>query len=213
MKTNRYLIFPIILLLFTSCYIYKPYSEKEVDENAKDQNLPGLTPRSIRNESSSETAVQKTRSDQGNNEVSAEEKEAQDKKEAQRNQQMSNSNFGRAEVPPELASNNTKSISKSTIQKADDSAPIEKGIKGKLQPNKYYKITALGNQYKIQVDKWEGDTLVSHKIRKPEKVYRHHMNDIEEEAILERRFSKPFSDLLTVGAYASGAAIVLLLVL
>jgi len=87
------------------------------------------------------------------------------------------------------------------------------GIKDKLQPNKYYKITALDHQYKIQVDKWEGDTLVSHKIRNPEKVYKHHMNDIAEDAILERRFSKPFSDLFTIGAYASGALVVLLLVL
>src|SRR5690606_35977931 len=86
-------------------------------------------------------------------------------------------------------------------------------IKIKIQPTKYYKITVEEKQYKIQADQWEEDTLVSHILRKPEKVLRFHKDQIDEEALLERRFSKPFSDLFTVGAYVAGGAAVLLLVL
>ena len=55
--------------------------------------------------------------------------------------------------------------------------------------------------------------MVSHIIRKPQKEVKLHKDEINEELILERRFSKPFSDLFTVGAYAAGAAAVLLIVL
>lgn len=211
MKTNKYLLFPIILLL-TSCYIYKPYGEKSVEEMTKIDNSTAPVGKSIRSEKSSEDAAKRTKEQQGIPQVSLEDTEAQKGKDQQqpKTDEKSNSSFSRADGT--IDDRSTRNANKGNV-KAEDNKPKESGIKGKLQPNKYYKITALGHQYKIQIDKWEGDTLVSHKIRKPGKIYRHHMNDIQEDAILERRFSKPFSDLFTIGAYASGAAIVLLLIL
>lgn len=213
MKTNKYLLFPIALII-SSCYLYKPYTEKSVEDLAKQSNS-GPVVKSIRNEKSTDQANEKVRIQQGKPELSPEEREVQIKKETEREQQKKeNANSSSSKSDGTTSSLSTRNTNKGgEIVKSEEPKPKETGIKGKLEPNKYYKINALGNQYKIQVDKWEGDTLVSHKIRQPKKVYRHHMNDIEEETILERRFSKPFSDLLTVGAYASGAAIVLLLVL
>jgi len=86
-------------------------------------------------------------------------------------------------------------------------------LKSKIQPNKYYKISVQERQYKIQADQWEGDTLISHIIRKPKKVLKFHQNQIDEELLEERRFSKPYSDLITVGSYVAAGAAVLLLVL
>lgn len=86
-------------------------------------------------------------------------------------------------------------------------------LKSKIQPNKYYKISVQERQYKIQADQWEGDTLVSHIIRKPKKVLKFHQNQIDEETLEERIFSKPYSDLITVGSYVAAGAAVLLLVL
>ncbi|SMC46423.1 hypothetical protein [Moheibacter sediminis] len=213
MKTNKYLLFPIILLL-TSCYIYKPYSEKEIVETIKKNNTSPAEQKSIRTERSSDVAAQKTKEQQGTPQISLEDTEPQKvlEKDQQpsKSDEKSNMGFSRSDGSSD---DKSKRNTNKGIVKAEDTKSTEAGIKSKLLPNKYYKITALDHQYKIQVDKWEGDTLVSHKIRKPGKVYRHHMNDIQEESILERRFSKPFSDLFTIGAYASGAAIVLLLIL
>lgn len=203
MKTNKYLLFPMILLL-TSCYIYKPYTEKDVEETVNNNNSQ-VVPKSIREESKGFNQ----RQDQTMSPAQIEMMEKKEKEiENQKNQEKMNSSSSK----PGGESDKSKRGSMNNI-KNEESKPKEAGIKGKLQPNKYYKITALDHQYKIQVDKWEGDTLISHKIRKPSKQYKFHINDIQEDAILERRFSKPFSDLFTVGAYASGAAIVLLLIL
>jgi len=106
-----------------------------------------------------------------------------------------------------------KSSEKENPKTTEETVTTEKTIKEKLQENRFYKITAREKQYKIQVDKWDGDSLVSHKIRRPEKQLKFHKDEIDEETILERRFSRPFSDLFTVGAYAAGAAVVLLIVL
>ncbi len=209
MKTHKYLLFPIIFFL-TSCYIYKPYSEKDIADMAKPgDSMPSA--KSLLNDDSSVKATTKSKKEQGIQNMSPEEAETQLKKEKEKEEesQKGQMSFSRSDGSGET----TKAASKGKEMKSEEPKSKETGIKGRLQPNKYYKITALGNQYKIQVDKWEGDTLVSHKIRKPNKQFKFHKDDIEEEAILERRFSKPFSDLLTVGAYASGAAIVLLLIL
>lgn len=90
---------------------------------------------------------------------------------------------------------------------------VPAGLKSKIQPNKYYMITVADKQYKIQADQWEGDTLVAHKLRKPKKVLKFHQNQIDEESLLERRFSKSYSDLITVGSYVAAGAAVLLLIL
>jgi len=88
----------------------------------------------------------------------------------------------------------------------------ELSLKEKIKANKYYKISVAEKQYKIQADQWEGDTLVSHILRQPKKVLRFHENQIDEEELLERRFSKSYSDIFTVGSYVGvGAAILLFL--
>lgn len=205
MKTNKYLLLPFIILM-TSCYIYKPYKEKTEEELAKQENSLTVA-KSLRTDMSSGGEVSKAKREQvatmtpGEIETLKKQKLEQNKKSSPNNDAIKSEEDGE-KITPETNSKDVK-----------DKEPKIIGIKEKLQPNKYYKISALGNQYKIQVDKWEGDTLVSHKIRKPEKIYKLHMNDIDNETVLERVFSKPFSDLLTIGAYASGAAIVLLLVL
>lgn len=211
MKKYTYILLPVIFLL-TSCYIYKPYSEKSEEDLSKQQNNLLMTPKSIRVENSSDKAVEKNKQAQGG--MSQEESEAQKRKEKEMERQKLENEKGNESQNKFSSDPESKSKSGGKVTKTSEEPKVrEIGIKGKLQPNKYYKITALGNQYKIQVDKWEGDTLVSHKIRQPKKQFKFHKNDIEEEMILERRFSKPFSDLFTVGAYASGAAILLLLIL
>lgn len=222
MKTYKYIFFPI-LLVFSSCYLYKPYSEKTPEQITKQTEANPTTAKSIRNVNNADKDSKKVGIQQGNQDLSVDEKDAQMRKENEREgninqndypeQSGKNSNLSFSKSDGTLSPGTPQTSNKEETKNAVETPSKELGIKDKLQPNKYYKISALGNQYKIQVDKWEGDSLVSHKIRQPKKVYKHHMNDIEEEAILERRFSKPFSDLLTVGAYASGAAILLLLVL
>ena len=76
-------------------------------------------------------------------------------------------------------------------------------IEEKLEANKYFKIEAGGKPYKIQVDKWESDTLVAHVIHKPKKILKFHKNQINQSTIAERRFSQPTADIITVVAYAA----------
>lgn len=97
-------------------------------------------------------------------------------------------------------------------KKKADSEEEDVDIKEKLKPKRHYKLTVEEKKYKVQVVKWEADTLISHVIRKPEKELKFHKDQIDNEEVLERRFSKPFSDLITVGSYVTvGAAILLLL--
>lgn len=219
MKTNKYLLFPIIILFLTSCYIYKPYSEKEIIET--EQN--NINPQGVKSIRQSDQvlnpALQKTKG--ANNQTNSGPPEndseslvgGRQKKPntEQEKEQPEDQNKGRFASADGTVKNTTAEPLGSKKGNEKDPKPVD--IKTKLQPNKYYKIIAFDHQYKIQVDKWEGDTLISHKVRKPSKQYKFHKDDIQEGTILERRFSKPFSDLLTVGAYASGAAIVLLLIL
>lgn len=79
--------------------------------------------------------------------------------------------------------------------------PMVTGIEGKLLPTNFYKIEASGKSYKIQVDKWESDTLVAHVIHKPKKILKFHRNQINQETIAERKFSQPVADIITVVAY------------
>ena len=115
------------------------------------------------------------------------------------------------EMPASAKSQSASTTSLSASSKGNE---MPMGIlKTKIKPNKYYKIKVEENWYKIQADQWEGDTLVSHILRKPKKVLRFHENQIDEEALEERRFSKSYSDLFTIGAYVAGGAAVLLLLL
>ena len=76
-------------------------------------------------------------------------------------------------------------------------------VQQKLEPNKYFKVEVGGQPYKIQVDKWDSDTLVAHVVNKPKKVLKFHKNQINQSTIAERRFSQPTADIITVVAYAA----------
>ena len=85
-------------------------------------------------------------------------------------------------------------------------------IQNELQPTKNYKIKVDGRSYKIIVDKWEGDSLVAHRSNKPGAILKLHKNQIDAEAIAEKRFSKPLSDAITILVYAGiGVGIYMLL--
>ena len=86
--------------------------------------------------------------------------------------------------------------------------PKATNIMEKLEPNKFYKIDVAEKSYKIQVDKWESDSLVAHVIHKHKKILKFHKNQINQSTIAERRFSQPVADIITVTAYAGiGAGI------
>lgn len=86
--------------------------------------------------------------------------------------------------------------------------PKATNIMEKLEPNKFYKIDVAEKSYKIQVEKWESDSLVAHVIHKPKKILKFHKNQINQSTIAERRFSQPVADIITVTAYAGiGAGI------
>ena len=106
-------------------------------------------------------------------------------------------NFGIASAEPAMPK-------KSKIDRArgKKAAPVATGIEGKLEPGKAYRIETSGKSYKIQVDKWESDTLVAHVIHRPKKILKFHRNQINQETIAERRFSQPVADIITVVAYA-----------
>ncbi|PZU84242.1 MAG: hypothetical protein DI529_11530 [Chryseobacterium sp.] len=83
-----------------------------------------------------------------------------------------------------------------------DKKPNPTTVQEKLEINKYFKIEVDGRSYKIQVDKWESDTLVAHVIHKPKKILKFHKNQIDQSTIAERRFSQPTADIITVLVYA-----------
>ena len=220
MKKFTFLLLSLLFIL-SSCYIYKPYQFKEVEASVSTR--PG-GPVSLRSDAKSEKQAPNSNED-------AERKKRAE--EAQKREQMKSEQKGKSELSsPDLPESGikveeekekrtgsfSKNMSPNENPMTGKNVPMEilsseDSLKFKIQPTKYYKIAVEGKQYKIQADQWEGDTLVSHILRKPEKVLRFHKNQIDEENLLERRFSKPYSDLFTIGAYVVGGAAVLLLVL
>ncbi|MCY0976785.1 hypothetical protein PGH12_06425 [Chryseobacterium wangxinyae] len=80
--------------------------------------------------------------------------------------------------------------------------PIPFNVQEQITSNNRYKIDVDGKTYKIIADKWEGDSLVAHYVNNPNMNLKFHKNQINNEKISERRFSKPLSDIITVAAYA-----------
>lgn len=74
-------------------------------------------------------------------------------------------------------------------------------IQEKLAVGKNYRINVGDSSYKIIVDKWAGDTLVAHPVKRPETILKFHKNQIDSENIAEKRFSQPIADIITVLAY------------
>lgn len=101
---------------------------------------------------------------------------------------------------------------KKSQQTVNEKELVPINIHNELQPTKNYKIKVDGRAYKIIVDKWEGDSLVAHSVSKHEEILKLHKNQINAEAITEKRFSKPMSDIITILVYAGiGAGIWMLL--
>src|SRR5690606_11724284 len=221
MKTIKILLLPLLFVI-SSCYIYKPYQYKEIEQSASKSTRPGGAA-SFRN---SEGKIENNRAEMGlenpndkklleeklKEEKLKEEKKMIEKKANEESNAGFNNRDGNAVPAKSSFSQNPNGNANTESEGISVSSEID-SIKIKIQPTKYYKITVEEKQYKIQADQWEEDTLVSHILRKPKKVLRFHKDQIDEEALLERRFSKPFSDLFTVGAYVAGGAAVLLLVL
>lgn len=111
-----------------------------------------------------------------------------------------------ANVQASMSAIETESPKKNRPQK--DIAPRPTSIQEKLEANKYFKIEVGGKPYKIQVDKWESDTLVAHVIHKPKKILKFHKNQIDQSTIAERRFSQPVADIITVVAYAGVGVVI-----
>lgn len=206
MKKQTYFLL-LLLFVASSCYIYKPYDFKEDEKVAQTSNRLN-SERSIANQSQFSGGSQ---IDRRNTEIN-EKEEARKMKEEMRNSNDQSATFLSSKTQTNEGKNESEAVNNEIISNKSTPESTD-SLKIKIQPNKYYKISAEGKQYKIQADQWEGDTLVSHILRKPEKVLRFHSNQIEEELLMERRFSKPFSDLITVGAYVVGGVAVLLLVL
>jgi len=98
----------------------------------------------------------------------------------------------------------TLDVSTSRLKTAKAEKPVKPrptSITEKLEAGKYFKIDVADRSYKIQVDKWESDTLVAHVIHKPKKILKFHKNQINQSTIAERHFSQPVADILTVAAY------------
>lgn len=223
MKAFKYILIPVIFLL-TSCYIYKPFSESDINVTTTKRGSNSVLAGNDR-APSVRSAQQMTTSASMNASLGTSEEEEKlqklnEKKQAELEVEKATSEAegettDRNKVGTLSAVKNELSASKNnrSAQKNTTLIEGELTLKQKLQPTKYYKIHADGTQYKIQVDGWEGDTLKAHVLRKPHKELRFHENQIDEETVLSRRFSKPFSDLFTVGSYAVGGAVILLLVL
>lgn len=194
-----------MLLLLSSCYVYKPYSEIELEEVTPTLRGPG----SVRSSSLTDLGQAPTT------------RRASDEANSMRVTNMSKEqNEPQEKVNNPLTNHMTRSDGSSSptdeteeVKNEKTAETVEKSLKEKIQPNKYFKISVAEKQYKIAVEKWEGDTLMAHVLRQPDKKLKFHENQIDEENLLERRFSKSYSDLLTIGSYVVGGAVVLLLVL
>lgn len=106
-------------------------------------------------------------------------------------------------LQPNPRSMDSRVTRKPKPEKASEPTPKSTNVQDMLEANKYFKIEVGGKPYKIQVDKWESDTLVAHVIHKPKKILKFHKNQIDKETIAERRFSQPTADIITVVAYAA----------
>lgn len=213
MKNIKYFAW-ILLFVLSSCYVYKPFSEAEEETTEK-----------VADQRSSKTEASNLADGKQSPEMEARIKEKEEAKKQEAEKKRQEEETKRTEQDRgRTTSNPNMSFTRSSGEGGDLSRgkggkeqttkrAMGEGVKAKLEPNKYYKISVEEKQYKIQVDKWEGDTLRAHVIRQPKKELSFHENQIDEETLLERRFSKPYSDIFTVGAYVVGGAAVLLLFL
>lgn len=226
MKKLKYFVLPLLFLMtMSSCYIYKPYAEKFDEEgnpvatiNKGDSRTASLTgvekspPKKERERPLSDEDKAKIRQDAINSGKEPAVNELGIGKQSEDEGSLATKAPTKGNRVGQPGSTEVESSGKN-IGEPKSESKVVLGIQDKILPNHYYKITVDDNQYKIQADQWESDTLVSHILRKPEKVLKFHKDQINEDALLERRFSKPFSDLFTIGSYVVAGTAVLLLVL
>lgn len=218
MKNLKPLLLTLILIL-SSCYVYRPYSgEEEVVENTTSRRGGLASPSSIRGvqRSTSEVSIGTIRRDA----VDPDKENAiEESKKIEENKRIDEELKGSGQVGTiQTASKKQEEFEaeeaeKEKARKIELEGSDELTLKEMLKPNRHYKLTVEEKRYKVQVDKWEGDTLISHVIRKPERVLKFHENQIDQEEVLERRFSKPISDMITIGSYIAVGATALLLLL
>lgn len=210
-------LFLLLLFGLTSCYVYKPYTGIEVDTNKNSNSMRSTKAVSL---SDREQPTSRHKGPEGpGKSLDAGAAKSQAKKESKEEPKLGFIQNSQMEKEKELEIKKEKEAAEmrandgNTLNpKSGKADPNELGLKQKIKANKYYKISVAEKQYKIQADQWEGDTLVSHILRQPKKVLRFHENQIDEEELLERRFSKSYSDIFTVGSYVGvGAAILLFL--
>lgn len=230
-------LIPFLTILFftAGCYVYKPYSgnndsQTGISKDAQAKSLRDTRPNTpVTGVSDSQGAPRNRNQGPTEEEMKMKNEELRKTGGGEDGRRMKEEEIRRKKeeeikINRELEAGDDRGKGKVVMESMDDgSMPEAVGIspaaseagslKSKIQPNKYYKISVQERQYKIQADQWEGDTLVSHIIRKPKKVLKFHQNQIDEETLEERRFSKPYSDLITVGSYVAAGAAVLLLVL
>lgn len=228
-------LIPFLTILFftAGCYIYKPYSgnndsqtgiakdAKSLKDTRPNTPVTGVSdsqgaPRN-RNQGPTEEEMKMKNEEMrktGGGEDSRKMKEEEIRKKKEEEIKINKESEGdRGKGKVVMGAMDDGSIPQEAVGISPVGGVTGGGLKSKIQPNKYYKISVQERQYKIQADQWEGDTLVSHIIRKPKKVLKFHQNQIDDETLEERRFSKPYSDLITVGSYVAAGAAVLLLVL
>lgn len=218
MKNLKLLLLTLILIL-SSCYVYRPYSgEEEVVENTTSRRGGLASPSSIRGaqRSTSEVSIGTLRRDtvDPDKENAIEESKKMEENKRIDEELKSSGQVGTIQTASKKQEElETKEAEKEKARKMEIEGSDELNLKEMLKPNRHYKLIVEEKQYKVQVDKWEGDTLISHIIRKPDKVLKFHENQIDPEEVLERRFSKPISDMITVGSYIAVGATALLLLL
>lgn len=135
------------------------------------------------------------------------------KEEEEQGAKVGKASMSISQAPADAQRKSSPDIVAASKNSTDSEKSTSGSLKSKIQPNKYYRIIVDEKRYKIQADKWEKDTLVCHIIRKPKKVLRFSQNQIDEESLEERRFSKPYSDIITISSYVATGVAVLLLIL
>ena len=210
--------FLLLVFVLTSCYVYKPYTGVEAETSNNSNSMRSTKAASIieRGQPGQPASRQRGPENPGKSVVSGDVK-GQEKTEDPTHTTPQDLEIQKAKelemkMEAEAAAKRANEEGIANV-KTKEAILSELGLKQKIKANKYYKISVAEKQYKIQADQWEGDTLVAHILRKPKKVLRFHENQIDEEELLERRFSKSYSDIFTVGSYVGVGAAVLLLLL
>ncbi|MDD3773491.1 MAG: hypothetical protein RBT46_00715 [Weeksellaceae bacterium] len=212
MKNNTilFLVSLVFLFLFTNCYVYRSYTEVSESEASSQNNKRNSSASTLSGRNAQDVGNEKKEMSPKERELNARKEKEERKREENPASRTSNPNLNLTSQEKEFSSQKDENH---TTKNSNSANTENLSLKEILKPNKFYKIQVEEKRYKIQVDKWEGDTLVSHIIRRPNKKLRFHENQIDEESVLARKFSKPMTDIITVGSYVTAGTAILLLFL